>query len=611
MRLRLLPSLLCCLCCLCGGQALAQAGAAAAAGQDGVQDGEQDGEQEARSINGRFRLQAAKADWAALLQKHIPEFAASSDAGTVTPAMIRKLRQDIGNILATEGYFSPLITFNYSDSDQPGAKLIAVVVDAGPRTVVASVALNLSGALAQAAGGGDQKARQRRAALQADWGLPVGQAFREDDWNDAKNRLGESLRADVYAAATLAGSQAAVTADSQRADLSLEIDSGPPFALGEMRVTGLQRYPAWLLQRFQPPQAGEPYARARLLDYQRNLQNSAYFASVAVGIDPDPAKAAAVPLEVALVERQARDLGFGAGYSTNTGWRSEVTYRDRNIAGQAWDLRSAVRIEQRRQLAYADIYLPPHANNYLDSIGVLSERSDLAGLRQNRNALGIKRSSTRGHLEQRLGLNLMRETIRLEGEAASVNRALVASIGWSWREVDSALAPRRGQIAQLDLALSDKLLFSDQRFLRTYAKYQRWLPAGKHGNFILRAEAGQVLAQDGQGIPEEYLFRTGGSTTVRGYGYQSLGIQHASGVSGGRVLGVASAEYDRWLQGDWGAAAFLDCGDAADSWRALSLRQGMGLGARYKTPAGPIALDLAYGRQSKKFRLDFSIAIAF
>jgi translocation and assembly module TamA len=75
---------------------------------------------------------------------------------------------------------------------------------------------------------------------------------------------------------------------------------------------------------------------------------------------------------------------------------------------------------------------------------------------------------------------------------------------------------------------------------------------------------------------------------------------------------ASSAEYVHWLpKSDWGAAAFVDTGDAADTWKELSQKQGYGLGARYRTPAGPLALDLAYGKQDKKLRLDFSFAIAF
>lgn len=332
---------------------------------------------------------------------------------------------------------------------------------------------------------------------------------------------------------------------------------------------------------------------------------------MAVSVDPDPSKADRVPVDVSVVERRPRDLAFGVGYSSNTGFRTEVSYRDRDLLDRAWDLRSAVRLEQRRQLAYADIYLPPRDNQFLDSFGVLLDKSNLAGLDQTRTAIGVKRTSTRGHLEQRLGLNLSREKVALDGEPQSVSKALVSSVGWTWRDVDDSFAPRKGQILQLDFAISEKALISDQRFIRTYAKYQQWIPVAKRDVLLLRAEIGQVLAPSIDGIPEDYLFRTGGSSTVRGYSYQSLGIQHPTGVTGGMVMGVASAEYVHWTQANWGAAAFIDAGDAADDWNTYKVKQGFGVGGRYKTPAGPIALDLAYGKNIKKFRLDFSIAVAF
>ncbi|MFZ6767731.1 autotransporter assembly complex protein TamA [Undibacterium sp. Di26W] len=567
-----------------------------------------------RASSGRLQLQTPKASWADLLRQHIPEFSASADAQNITPALIRKLRQDIGNILATEGYFSPQIQFdNLDNTDTPTgtAKLIHVTVDAGVRTLIENVSIKILGPMADAIDAGDKPTFKRRRALQEDWGLAVGQPFRDADWTDAKTQLLESLRADAYAAATLTSSEARIDADEHRGILEVDVDSGPVFTLGEIRVTGMQRYPSWLIDRYQAPKKGEPYSRSRLLDFQRALQNSPYFATVTVGIDPDPEKAAAVPVDVNVVERQARDLSFGLGYSTNTGYRSEVAYRDRDILGKAWDLRTAVRLEQRRQLGYADIYLPPRENNYLDSFGVLIEREDISGVLTNRQSLGVKRTSTRGHLEQRLGLNIVREKLTVANTPDEFHRALVASVGWTWRDVDQPFDPRKGEIYQLDLAASEKALWSDQRFVRVYGKYQRWIPVRKNDSVIVRAEVGNVFSTSGDGIPEDYLFRTGGSTTVRGYAYQSLGIQNATSTRGGRVMATASAEYVHWLYPEWGAATFIDVGNAADNWRELNLRQGMGVGARYKTPAGPIALDLASGRQTKKFRLDFSIAIAF
>ncbi|MBI3729885.1 MAG: BamA/TamA family outer membrane protein [Burkholderiales bacterium] len=568
--------------------------------------------------SGRLQLVAVKSHWADLLREHIPEFSSNAEAQNITPALIRRLRLDIGNILATEGYFSPQIQFENPDQTAAAPatasatnKIIHVTVEAGQRTFIENVSLKVLGPMADAIDAGDKAVIKRRRTLQEDWGLAVGQPFRDADWSDSKTQLLESLRADAYASANITSSEAKIDADQHSGVLQVEVNSGPVFTLGDLRVNGLQRYPSWLIERYQAPQKGEVYSRSRLLDFQRSLQNSAYFATVAVGVDPDPEKADAVPVDVTVVERQARDLSFGLGYSTNTGYRSEVAYRDRNILDQAWDLRSAVRLEQRRQLGYVDIYLPPRESKFLDSFGVLVERENIAGVRSSRNALGVKRTSTRGHLEQRLGLNIIREKISPDGEAEEVNKALVASIGWTWRDVDQPFDPRKGQILQFDLAASEKALFSDQRFIRSYAKYQRWIPVQKTDTVILRAELGAVFSKDEEGIPEDYLFRTGGSTTVRGYGYQTLGIQHVGSTRGGRVMATASAEYVHWLNSTWGAATFLDVGNAADNFRELSLKQGMGVGARYKTPAGPIALDLAYGRQTKKVRLDFSIAIAF
>lgn len=556
----------------------------------------------------RFKLGQARGDWVGLLTEHVPELSSTAEAQTLTPGLLRRLRAEISSILATEGYFSPRIHFEKTEHD---AALIRVDVEAGARSVVQQVGLKFYGALADASDAGQKVAQQRRAALIANWSLPLSQPFRDSQWSEAKDQLLENLRADLYAAASIRDSRASIDAEKHSASLELEVDSGPPFTLGEVKVSGLQRYPSWLLERYAPPKKGEAYSRARLLEYQRALQNSAYFSTVAVSIDPDSALATAVPVEVNVVERASRDLGFGAGYSSNTGFRGEVSYRDRNVFEKAWDVRSAFRLEQKRQLAYVDIYFPPRASDQLDSFGVLTDRLDVSGLSQTRSAIGIKRTNKRGHLEQRMGVNLSVEKNQLDGEKQRISKALVGTLGWTWRALDDRFAPRQGQIAQVDFALSEQALGSDRRFIRSYGKYQRWIPVAKRDSIVLRSEFGKVLSPNVDGIPEDYLFRTGGSNTVRGYAYQSLGVAHTAGVSGGRVLAVASAEYVHSLDADWAAAGFVDVGDAAENWSTYRAKQAYGIGARYKTLAGPIAVDLAYGKATRRLRLDVSIAIAF
>ncbi|WP_165794886.1 autotransporter assembly complex protein TamA [Solimicrobium silvestre] len=536
-----------------------------------------------------------------LLKNHVSVL--NRPADKITSSELRLLRfsvrREIANILATEGYFSPLINFDVQIKKSEKI-LVHIKVELGPVTKVTTAQVNFVG---------DAVPPELQQSIQSNWGLQKGATFRDDDWSHAKTKALESLTEHSYAAAKITDSQA--TIQDQQADLSVLLDSGPVFRIGELRIQGLNLYKPWLLDRYHPPVTGDVYSRESLLKFQRTLQNSPYFSSVSVSVDPDPEVAAAVPVEVLVKERQEHDVGLGAGYSTNTGARGEVSYRDRDFVGDAYDLRSVLRIEQLRQIGYADIYLPPRLSGYLDSFGVLFDRSDISGLLTATSSFGAKRVITEDSVERRLGLSFVYEQSTVSGDEETHAKALVSSIGWTWRAVNNVFEPRQGQITQLDISGATKHLISDQNFLRLYGKYQRWIPVATRDVIILRIEAGYVLAADSVGIPEDYLFRAGGTASVRGYSYQSLGVNQADGVVGGRVLTTATAEYVHWLEANWGVAGFVDVGDAADHVSDLSLKQGIGMGLRYKTPAGPIALDLAYGRQTEKLRLDFSIGIAF
>ena len=128
---------------------------------------------------------------------------------------------------------------------------------------------------------------------------------------------------------------------------------------------------------------------------------------------------------------------------------------------------------------------------------------------------------------------------------------------------------------------------------------------------LLRGELGRTFAQSRLELPQDFLFVAGGSRSNRGYAYQSLGVQEGDAVVGGRYLATASLEYVHWLNDKWGAAVFTDVGDAKDSWKDLHANPSYGVGARFKTPAGPLGLDLAYAEQPRKFRLSFSVTVAF
>ena len=545
-----------------------------------------------------------------LLQTHLSRAGLDGETSDATARLAteRRLRKEADELLATEGYFSPRIDI------LDGAEGPVIQVETGARAHIGSVSIEIRGAIDA----------ERRGKLIAGWGLPAQTPFRQATWDDAKNGLLRELMAVDHAGARLVSSVAEVDAQAARVDLTLVYDAGPRYRYGEVRILGLGRYQRSLVERYSKElQPGAVYRQDDLLAVQSALQNTPYFSSVSVdlesaslaagdGSEPGVDGDVRVPVVIRLRERAPFGVSLGAGYSSNTGARVEGNFTSADFSGRAWELSTGARIEQLRQSAYADVFLPPDRDRrQRDSFGTFVERSDIQGLALERVAFAASRVQQRGSIEQRLGVNWQYERQNTEGEAESTNQALTAQAGWVWRSANDPQDPAEGIVAQLQLGGAAKALLSDQNFLRSYFRYSQGIPLGKDDSLLLRGEVGITAAPSREGIPQDYLFRAGGSNSVRGYAYQSLGVREGSATLGGRYLLTLSAEYTHWLNSAWGLAVFADAGQAGDDRDVFKLAPGYGIGARWKSPAGPLAIDLAWGQREGELRLHFSLAVPF
>ena len=134
----------------------------------------------------------------------------------------------------------------------------------------------------------------------------------------------------------------------------------------------------------------------------------------------------------------------------------------------------------------------------------------------------------------------------------------------------------------------------------------------RDNELVARAEAGAVIAQSRVGIPSTFLFRTGGDTTVRGYAFESLGVQQGDAIVGGRYYAVASVEVVHWINASWGVAAFVDAGNATDTVsRAPSRGRLRHRRARCARRSARSASTSRTGRKTKSVRLHFSVGLSF
>ncbi|TCV89058.1 autotransporter assembly complex protein TamA [Sulfurirhabdus autotrophica] len=519
--------------------------------------------------------------------------------------LVKLAPDQIREFLGTEGYYSPRIEANVAHKN--GTWAVMLVVEPGEPVHVTAFDLQVTGPFDDSS----TENRTRLEKMRANWGLRPGAVFRHDDWESAKRNALKSLLLDRYPAASIADSLSTVNPEAKSAELQVTLNSGPAFTFGKLEIKGLQRYPASIIERMNPVKPGEPYSQAKLLGLQSRIQDSPYFASAAVSADTDPDHPTSVPIQVEVVEAKSQKLGFGIGMSTDTGARGQVDYRDLNFLDRAWRLSGALKLDQKVQSLNGDLQFPLTENGYRDSIYTQIERTNIVGLVTKKIAFGPKRTFISGKTETSYGLRYLVEQQDIDGGASTKSTTLSPSYSWTIRNIDNVLYPTRGYLVNLQADAASRAMLSSQNFLRGYGRGVFFYPLGKRDQLILRGEFGMVAAKSRDGIPSDFLFRTGGDQTVRGYGYQTLGVHDGNAVLGGRYLTVASAEYVHWLSSQWGAAVFVDGGNAADSLNGLKPVYGYGAGARWKSPVGPLNLDIAYGQDKKEVRMHFSLGFNF
>lgn len=519
--------------------------------------------------------------------------------------LVRLAPDQIREFLATEGFYSPHIDAQLEQKNQRW--LVRLLVEPGEAVRVSGLDLKITGAL-----GEETTALQAQLEkIRAGWKLNAGTPFRHDNWETAKRNALTALLLERYPTAAITDSRATVDPQNKQVALQLTLDSGPAFTFGKLEVQGLSRYPLSVVERINPIRPKDPYSQSKLLTLQSRLQDSPYFAGAAVSVNPDPAQPTEVPVQVEVQENPSQKLGFGIGVSTDTGARGTIDYRDIHFLDRLWRLSSAIKLDQKQQSVGGDLQFPQDDNGFNDGINALVERSDIEGEVTEKFVFGVKRAFSSGKTETTLGLRYSIENEHTLGTLNNQRLSLTPSLGWKLRNVDNLLNPTTGYLLSLQADGASRALLSDRDFLRAHGKIVYFHPLGKRDQLILRSELGMVIANSRDGISSSFLFRTGGDQTVRGYAFQSLGIQQGGGIVGGRYLAIASGEYIHWLTPQWGTAVFMDSGNAADSLSALTPAYGYGLGARWKSPIGPLNFDLAYGEKTRQFNLHFSLGFSF
>lgn len=560
-----------------------------------------------------------------LIEKHIElqRYRAVTDLDDNELARLLVLAdRNVRELLGTLGYFEPDVSI--TQETNTGRRNLVVSITPGTPTSINAVAIDFSGDIATSP---DADAAAQQDNIRRSWQLPAGQNFTQNTWDSAKTQALRSLTVRRYPAGRLADSLADIDAPNATANLSLRLDSGPLYRLGALKITGVARYDPVLVPRLARLNPGDVYDQKALTDAQQRLTASGYFESAYVFLDPDGDPAAA-PVEVQVREAQLQKIILGVGLTTDSGPRASVEYTHHRVPGIGWRAVTKLQVEKKAPFAQTEWTSIPDIGNWRWSALARAERLNDDNLTTQATKLRFGRIQMGDRIDRAIYTQYDRARVQGAGTQANAaaqagdGSALSANYVWTGRYFNGLPFPSQGYGLGFELGGGTTLASSNssnnQR--HPYARLVgRWLGIAPltRGRIAMRAEAGAVLAKNPDGIPGTQLFRTGGDSTVRGYGFRDIGVKLPNGVTGpGRYLAVGSVEWQRpllrnGLPSEFENTFFVDAGAVSDAAKDLRAAVGVGTGLRWRSPVGPLQVDVAYGVKVRQLRLHVSVGFVF
>ncbi len=565
--------------------------------------------------------------------------------GRIDEDQLRRLfeqgKDEIARLIATEGYYAPTID---ADLEPDGDRWVARYrIDPHAVTTVESIDLQFVGPILKA----PPNEPPDLAAIRDAWSLREGQVFKQADWEANKRRMLQGLLIRTYPFATLTRSEAQVDVRTSTAKLVVVIASGPAVRFGPLQITGLKRYPDTTIRNLDPIDLGELYSQEKVFEFQRRLNSSGYFSRVEVSIDavadpgtdprspfvapkvtdgegndtplatdaaPSPLpREVTMPLRVLVDENTSKQLSVGVGLSTNSGPRASLTYNVLNFMGGAKQLRTSLAFDRLKQALGTDLVWPTTASGSRYSLSSYLKREDVQGEVTRGAGLSAKRAWGPETTERFTSVDYIYEQKDVSGVPQTSTQTLGATYGVTLRRTDNLLVPTTGYMASAQVGAGVRLK-TGEPYTRVYGKAIGYRPIGVNNTLIVRGELGAVAGKTTETLPSALLFRAGGDGSVRGYGYQSLGVQQVDAIVGGRFLATGTVEGVHWLGPrfpNYGVAAFVDAGNAGNSVGDLKPQVGVGVGARWRSPVGVLDFDVAHGVQNGSTRIHFSLGVTF
>lgn len=520
--------------------------------------------------------------------------------------LLRVAEDETREALEPFGYYSPDISISESGA---GAALaddapvsITITVRAGEPVRVRSAKVAIEG-------GGDDD-RYLKEELDA-FSPKVGDVFEHTRYEQSKAFITRRLAERGYFDADFAARRVEVTRAEKAADIDLRWTSGDRYEMGTITFeqTPEPIIRDALLREFVYWKDGDYYHQGRLDRLRKSLSGLDYFSRIDIEPQPENAIDGRVPVKVHLTPAKRSIYSAGLSYGTDSGAGVSLGLERRYLNSRGHKALAQLDYAEKRKTLTLQHRIPAFAWRdgwYTTSLQAYDEQTEYIDTRRYEAVFSRSGQYSRD-LNLVASVHALRERwaydydsrlrpVTLYRQSTYVYPSLVAE----YLKADDRIQPRDGFGATATLRGGLQAAGSDSNFLQLQVRGSWFQGLGARSRLIVRGEVGTTYTNALVEIPPTLRFYAGGDRSVRGYEYREIGPRIAASPGrkayalGAKNVVTANVEYEQYINDSWGFAAFVDGGSAFDG-QLDRWRNGVGLGLRWKSPVGPLRVDIGRG----------------
>lgn len=414
---------------------------------------------------------------------------------------------------------------------------------------------------------------------------------------------------------------AVVDPDELTAVVTYRVRKGARFKIGEIEIKGFKKTESEVVKRAIKIKKGDRYRRNEVYADQRSVQRLPIYRTVRLQEVPDT-EDRQINIILTVEEAEPRQVKTGIGYGTEEGIRVMAGWRHVNFLGGARELAVTARwseLLEKEEISFTE----PNVSRAGDYIRLTGERRVEKEEAYTHEAIALSPlyhfiltpylwAEISYRIEQERTYDVIGE-IEVEEEDLAREGVLSVFSGFLyWADLDDKTNPTQGARASLYSEAGGGFLGGDYSYYKVIGEARGYYPVFPPVVAALRWKAGYAAPfGDMDQIPLFLRFYTGGTGTVRGFGRYELGPEDADGNPiGGSKLWEGSFEVRFPIWEELGGVVFTDSGwvwPEDGDIDPYDVRYASGLGVRYNTPIGPLALDVAFPHEQKEDQLEYRI----